>query len=78
MKAPAAQLDYEPISVALKFGFLAVLFLFLLWIATSGEDLKRNSGGNFESDTTIDDARRLLRRLAGRGPRRRTRSGDPL
>ena len=47
-------MDYEPISVALKFGFLAVLFLFLLWIATSArKDLKRNSGGNFESDTTI-------------------------
>ena len=27
--------DYEPISVALKFGFLAVLYLFLLWIARS-------------------------------------------
>src|SRR5688572_291885 len=30
-----APLDYEPISVALKFGFLAVLYLFLLWIANS-------------------------------------------
>lgn len=28
-------MDYEPISVALKFGFLAVLYLFLLWIARS-------------------------------------------
>jgi hypothetical protein len=26
---------YDPISVALKFGFLAVLYLFLLWIARS-------------------------------------------
>ena len=26
-------MDYDPISVALKFGFLAVLYLFLLWIA---------------------------------------------
>jgi len=25
--------DYDPISVALKFGFLAVLYFFLLWIA---------------------------------------------
>jgi FHA domain len=24
--------DYDPISVALKFGFLAVLYLFLLWV----------------------------------------------
>jgi hypothetical protein len=27
--------DYDPISVALKFGFLVVLYLFLLWIARS-------------------------------------------
>ena len=34
-------MDYEPISVALKFGFLAVLYLFLLWIARSArKDLK--------------------------------------
>lgn len=26
-------MDYDPVSVALKFGFLAVLYLFLLWIA---------------------------------------------
>ena len=25
----------EPVSVALKFGFLAVLYLFLLWVARS-------------------------------------------
>ena len=35
-------MDYEPISVALKFGFLAVLYLFLLWIARSAlKDLRR-------------------------------------
>jgi hypothetical protein len=34
--------DYEPVSVALKFGFLAVLYLFLLWIARSAlKDLRR-------------------------------------
>jgi hypothetical protein len=34
--------DYEPISVALKFGFLAVLYLFLLWIARSArKDLRQ-------------------------------------
>jgi hypothetical protein len=32
----------EPVSVALKFGFLAVLYLFLLWIARSAlKDLRR-------------------------------------
>jgi len=28
-------MDTEPIAVALKFGFLAVLYLFLLWVARS-------------------------------------------
>jgi pSer/pThr/pTyr-binding forkhead associated (FHA) protein len=32
----------EPVSVALKFGFLAVLYLFLLWVARSARrDLRR-------------------------------------
>ena len=35
-------MDYDPISVALKFGFLAVLYLFLLWVARSArKDLRR-------------------------------------
>lgn len=47
-------MDYEPISVALKFGFLGVLYLFLLWIASSARrDLKRNQGGGPDADTTI-------------------------
>jgi pSer/pThr/pTyr-binding forkhead associated (FHA) protein len=34
-----------PVSVALKFGFLAVLYLFLLWIARSARrDLRRGAG----------------------------------
>jgi hypothetical protein len=40
----------EPASVALKFGFVAVLFLFLLWVSRSGmKDLRRvpgQSGGS--------------------------------
>ncbi|HEX8959770.1 MAG TPA: FHA domain-containing protein [Solirubrobacterales bacterium] len=32
---------YDPVSVALKFGFLAVLYLFLLWVARSAlKDLR--------------------------------------
>jgi FHA domain len=32
----------EPVSVALKFGFLAVMYLFVLWVARSaGRDLRR-------------------------------------
>jgi hypothetical protein len=34
----------EPVSVALKFGFLIVLYLFLLWVARSAlKDLRRES-----------------------------------
>ena len=36
----------EPLAVALKFGFLAVLYLFLLWVArSSSRDLARFDGG---------------------------------
>jgi len=38
----------QPVSVALKFGFLAVLYLFLLWVSRSAlRDLRgRTSGGS--------------------------------
>jgi hypothetical protein len=43
--------DYDPISVALKFGFLAVLYLFLLWVARSVlKDLRRGAGQPDHSD----------------------------
>ena len=36
----------EPVSVGLKFGFLAVLYLFLIWIARSSlKDLMRSGSG---------------------------------
>jgi hypothetical protein len=35
----------EPVSVGLQFGFLAVLYLFLLWVARSAlRDLRRSTG----------------------------------
>jgi cbb3-type cytochrome oxidase subunit 3 len=35
----------QPVSVGLKFGFLAVLYLFLLWVAWSAlRDMRRGSG----------------------------------
>src|SRR5947209_16977059 len=35
----------QPVSVALKFGFLIVLYLFLLWVAWSAlRDMRRGSG----------------------------------
>jgi hypothetical protein len=37
-------MDTEPIAVALKFGFLAVLYLFLFWVAQSAfRELRRTS-----------------------------------
>jgi hypothetical protein len=42
--------DLEPIAVALKFGFLAVLYLFLLWVTrTALRDLRATSGPGFET-----------------------------
>jgi FHA domain len=36
----------QPVSVGLKFGFLVVLYLFLLWVAFSAlRDLRRSRGG---------------------------------
>jgi hypothetical protein len=41
----------EPVSVGLKFGFLAVLYVFLMWVAWSAlRDLRRGRGGVVESD----------------------------
>jgi hypothetical protein len=41
----------EPVSVALKFGFLAILYLFLLWVARSAlKDLRRGHAGVIEDD----------------------------
>ena len=35
-------MELDPIAVGLKFGFLAVLYLFLLWVARSAlKDLRR-------------------------------------
>jgi hypothetical protein len=45
----------EPVSVALKFGFLAVLYLFLLWVARSAlKDLRR--GGSAQLAAVPADA----------------------
>ncbi|MFI5025910.1 MAG: FHA domain-containing protein [Solirubrobacterales bacterium] len=42
--------DLEPIAVALKFGFLAVLYMFLLWVTrTALRDLRTTSGPGLET-----------------------------
>jgi hypothetical protein len=41
----------EPVSVGLKYGFLIVLYLFLMWVAWSAmRDLRRGRGGVVQSD----------------------------
>jgi hypothetical protein len=47
----------EPVSVGLKFGFLAVLYLFLMWVAWSAlRDLRRGRGGVRPVDPAPSDA----------------------
>lgn len=42
-------MELDPVAVALKFGFLAVLYLFLLWVARSAlRDLRRTGGAGDE------------------------------
>ena len=73
-------MDYDPISVALKFGFLAVLYLFVLVIARSAmKDLRRTvspapDATGFHAAPAFAEAASGRRRLAGRRARRRPRS----
>ncbi len=47
----------EPVSVALKFGFLAVLYLFLLWIVRSAlKDLRRGRGERVQATVPVGTA----------------------
>jgi FHA domain len=49
--------NLEPVSVALKFGFLAVLYLFLLWVARSAlRDLRRAGAGPMPGGAPPPDA----------------------
>jgi hypothetical protein len=58
----------EPLAVALKFGFLAVLYLFLLWVARSAmKDLAR-SGPSEAAAEAVDSP----------APRRREPAGPDL
>ena len=43
-------MDLDPVAVALKFGFLAVLYLFLLWVSRSAlKDLRTSPVGGREA-----------------------------
>jgi hypothetical protein len=55
----------DPVAVALKFGFLAVLYLFLLWMARSAlKDLRRTGGA---PAAYADDATGMHAASAGLG-----------
>jgi pSer/pThr/pTyr-binding forkhead associated (FHA) protein len=47
----------QPVSVALKFGFLAVLYLFLIWVAWSAlRDMRRGPGARRRPEPVPTDA----------------------
>jgi FHA domain len=54
----------DPVAVALKFGFLAVLYLFLLWMARSALKDLRRAGGE-ESAPAYEDATGMHHATAG-------------
>jgi hypothetical protein len=75
----------DPIAVALKFGFLAILYLFLLWMARSAlRDLRRGDGSEAARPVASYDQGTGLH-VASRGaggdegqPRLRVHSGAGL
>ena len=64
----------EPVSVALQFGFLAVLYLFLVWVARSAlKDLRRRDHGSVASATAVGTPADAT----GAHPASRAVHGDP-
>jgi FHA domain len=58
----------QPVSVALKFGFLAVLYLFLVWVTWSAlRDMRRGprSAASFEPEPGSSDATSMYAAVAG-------------
>jgi hypothetical protein len=63
-------MQLEPVSIGLKFGFLAVLYLFLLWVARSAlKDLRRggSSGSGVQSRDVPADATGMYAAVNGLG-----------
>jgi hypothetical protein len=60
----------QPVSVALKFGFLAVLYLFLIWVAWSAlRDMRRGPGrGRGPEPATPADATSMYAAVSGLEP----------
>ena len=72
----------DPVAVALKFGFLAILYLFLLWMARSAlKDLRRSAGGDEGPMQDYDDATGMYSatgQAPGGAPKLRVGSGAGL
>ncbi len=59
----------QPVSVALKFGFLAVLYLFLIWVAWSAlRDMRRAPGGRPRPEQASADATSMYSAASGLEP----------
>ena len=78
-------MELDPIAVGLKFGFLAVLYLFLLWVARSAlKDLRRGTepsytgpSADYEDATGMYSASAPLGRDGGK-PKLRVQTGAGL
>jgi hypothetical protein len=59
----------EPVSVGLKFGFLAILYLFLLWVARSAlKDLRPGSARQAQAvNPVVEDATGMYAAVDGLG-----------
>src|SRR3954462_2985256 len=78
-------MELDPVAVGLKFGFLAVLYLFLLWVARSAlKDLRRGTeeayvgpSADYEDATGMYTASAPLGRDGG-APKLRGKAGAGL
>jgi len=61
-------MNLQPVSVALKFGIIAVIYLFLLWVSRSAVNDLRRSGGPAAAYPPPGDATGLHTASAGLGP----------
>ena len=66
-------MELDPIAVGLKFGFLAVLYLFLLWVARSAlKDLRRGTEPAYAGPSAdYEDATGMYTRVRSARSRRR-------
>jgi hypothetical protein len=79
-------MQLDPIAVGLKFGFLAVLYLFLMWVAYSAlRDLRRGAeerytgpGADYEDATGMYSATAGLAPDGGGAPKLRVNQGAGL